>query len=150
MAAPKGNEFWRIRSRHGREKLFTSPELLWEAATEYFKWVDENPLTKSDWVGKDGDEVTRKLGRPYTLHGLCLYLGCDPSYFRTFKSTIHEKDKDFLAVIHAIENVVYTQQYDGASVGIFNHNIIARALGLVDKQESKVESNVQITGMKII
>lgn len=42
MAAPKGNQFWMLRSKHGRDKLFATPEALWEAACEYFQWCDEN------------------------------------------------------------------------------------------------------------
>ena len=41
MAAPKGNQFWMLRSKHGRDKLFATPEALWEAACEYFQWCDE-------------------------------------------------------------------------------------------------------------
>lgn len=28
MAAPKGNQFWMLRSKHGRDKLFATPEAL--------------------------------------------------------------------------------------------------------------------------
>lgn len=31
MSAPKGNQFWKLRNRHGRSKRFASPEQLWEA-----------------------------------------------------------------------------------------------------------------------
>lgn len=43
MAASKNNQFWKLRSKHGRDTLFSSPEFLWSAACEYFDWCDENP-----------------------------------------------------------------------------------------------------------
>ena len=43
MAASKNNQFWKLRNKHGRDTLFSSPELLWSAACEYFDWCDENP-----------------------------------------------------------------------------------------------------------
>ncbi|WP_347174524.1 hypothetical protein [Parabacteroides goldsteinii] len=43
MAASKNNQFWKLRSKHGRDILFSSPEFLWSAACEYFDWCDENP-----------------------------------------------------------------------------------------------------------
>lgn len=46
MAASKNNQFWKLRSKHGRDTLFSSPELLWSAACEYFDWCDENPGIK--------------------------------------------------------------------------------------------------------
>lgn len=153
MGAPKGNQFWKLRSKHGRDKLFATPELMWEAACEYFEWVDANPLTKPDYVGKDGIEVTRALGRPYTLHGLCLYLDCSTQFFGQFKAGLNKEkeiDKDFYIVVTRIEQTVYSQKFEGASVGIFNHNIIARDLGLADKQENKIDGTMQITGMNIL
>jgi hypothetical protein len=47
MGAPKGNEFWKMRSKHGRDALFASPELLWESACEYFEWCNDNPIVSS-------------------------------------------------------------------------------------------------------
>ena len=43
MAASKNNQFWKLRSKHGRDTLFSSPELLWSVAYEYFDCCDENP-----------------------------------------------------------------------------------------------------------
>lgn len=135
MAAPVGNQFWRLRSKHGRDKLFATPELLWEAACEYFEWCEENPILKQDFKGKDADEVWFKLDRPFTLTGLCLYFSASTSFWREFKSNCNETSKDFLSVIARIEDIIYSQKFDGASVGIFNANIIARDLGLKDNQD---------------
>jgi len=44
MVAPTGNEFWKLRTKHGRDKIFSTPEILWDAACEYFQWVEDNPL----------------------------------------------------------------------------------------------------------
>lgn len=141
MGAPKGNQFWKNRSKHGRKMLFESPELLWEAACEYFIWCDENPLIEIDFKGKDATEVKLPKMRAYTLHGLCIYLDCSTAYFRTFKQEQKNKEssKDFLSVVTRIEEVIYEQKFTGAAAGFLNPNIIARDLGLADKTESKVE-----------
>ncbi len=135
LAAPIGNQFWRLRSKHGRDKLFATPELLWEAACEYFEWCQENPWMKSEAI-KSGEMAGQVMEvpteRPMTLHALCLYLDCSLGYFRTFKLTCSE---DFLAVIEKIEKTIYTQKFEGASVGVFNANIIARDLGLKDHSD---------------
>ncbi len=44
MGAPKGNRFWEARSSHGRKPIFGDPSQLWDAACQYFTWVDDNPL----------------------------------------------------------------------------------------------------------
>lgn len=136
MAAPKGNQFWKLRSKHGRDKLFASPDLLWEAACEYFEWCEKNPLIEIDFKGKDADKVELPKMRVFTLQGLCLYMDCSTSYFRQFKSERSE-NKDFVTVIEKIEETVYNQKFTGAAAGFLNANIISRDLGLLDRSEIK-------------
>lgn len=142
MAAPKGNQFWKLRSKHGRDRLFATPQLLWEAAEEYFEWCDENPLIEIDFRGKDADKVELPKMRPYTLHGLCIYLDCSTSYFREFKSNIKDKDNGFLTVITRIEEVIYNQKFSGAAAGFLKENIIARDLGLADKKDADLKVGI--------
>lgn len=154
MAAPKGNQFWKQRSKHGRDKLFATPDLLFEAASEYFEWCDSNPLIEIDYKGKDATKVELPRMRPYTMQGLCLYLDCNLSYFNQFDSELKGKkdklSKDFSTVVTRIREIIYNQKFSGAAAGFLNPNIIARDLGLADKKE--LEGNIevkQITGMQI-
>lgn len=140
MAAPKGNSFWLLRAKHGRDKLFTSPELLWEAACDYFRSVDDNPMTSEDWVGGAGKKVTRKHKRPYTIAGFCLFVDTAVGWWNEFKR--RDEAKEFSAVISAIEQTMYAQKFEGAVTGLFNANIISRDLGLADKREEKNETTV--------
>lgn len=135
MAAPEGNQFWKIRAKHGRDILFATAELLWEAASEYFEWCDTHPLIEVDFRGKDADEVRLPKKRPYTIHGLCLYLDCGTAYLRNFTPP----NEDFKSVITRITETIYNQKFEGAASGFFNANIIARDLGLADKTEVKAD-----------
>ena len=181
MAAPIGNKFWQLRAKHGRDKLFTSPDDLWNAACEYFQWCDDNPWIKheqrrgsqkvdvlelvaiakkenldiNDLLNKSmSDTVEIKTSRPYTLTALCLFLGVNTQYFKTFKAQLKKEDplyEDFNTIITRIEETIYSQKFEGASVGLFNANIIARDLGLSDKKEldhtTKGESINNITDL---
>lgn len=139
MSAPQGNTYWKLRSKHGRDKLFATPELLWESACEYFEWCDSNPVLKEDYVGKDAQRVHREMQRPYTISGLCVYLDASRAWWNEFRSNTNQ---DFLIVLTRIEEIIYSQKFDGAAVGVFNQSIIARDLGLVEKTESKVDATV--------
>ena len=152
MAAPKGNQDWMLRSKHGRDKLFASSELLWDAACEYFQWCDDNPWVRTETTtkqvktkvkvkGKEGEEDTIvpisdvkeiPTARPYTLEGFCLYCEASRSWWSEFKKAGHE---GFLEVTTRIDQIIYKQKFEGAAVGAFNANIIARDLGLVDKKD---------------
>lgn len=137
MQFQTGNKFWEISSKHGRDKLFESPELLWEAACEYFKWCDENPLPEAKAFAFQGVITIATLDkmRAYTLDGLCLYLDCSPNYFRQFKSAERIDKAVFVTVIEKIERTIYNQKFVGAAAELLSSNIIARDLGLVDKTQ---------------
>jgi hypothetical protein len=141
MAAPKKNEFWTLRSTHGRDKLFASPELMWSAACEYFTWCTENPITDPRSFGGK-----QKIQRPFTMQGLCRYLGCNTAYFRTFKSRLTASDEDFDTIIINIQETVYQQKFENAAIGVYKDNIIARDLGLTDKSEQKVTTEQPLFG----
>lgn len=132
MSAPKGNQFWKLRSKHGRDKLFATPKLLWEASCEYFQWCDENPLHEAKAFNtKDNGIVQEALPkmRAYTITGLCLYLDCSTQYFNNFEDN-NKDSKDFMEVITRIRATIYTQKFVGAAADLLNSNIIAMELGL--------------------
>jgi hypothetical protein len=138
MAAPKGNRFWELRSKHGRDKLFTTPELMWQAACEYFEWCIVNPFKEENYISsgpKGGSIIELNKMRPFTMQGLCLYLNCNVAYFRTFKAQLPDDDKGFNTILTRIEETVYNQKFSGAAAGFLNANIIARDLGLKDSSD---------------
>lgn len=145
--APKGNEFWKLRSKHGCDKLFASPELLWEAACEYFQWCIDNPLIEVDYKGKDAKKVRVPKMRPFTLGGLALYCHAHTLYFTQFKDDLKKKDdktsRAFYEVVTRIYDTIYQQKFEGAAAGFLNPNIIARDLGLVEKTESKANVTIE-------
>jgi len=123
----------------GRPKNIESPEQLWKLFRQYKTWAKENPYLKQDFVGKDADQVTRKLERPLSWVGLEVYL-----FERMIISDLgdYERNKDnryaeFTTIIRAIKAYIEQDQFEGASVGVYKENIIARKLGLADKQEAR-------------
>ena len=155
MAAPKENQFWKLRSKHGRDKLFATSDLLWEAACEFFQWCDDNPWKKVETKVKSTgtDITTMPTARPYTISGLCLYLGCNVQYLSQFKAGLPKEEEDFSLVITRIEQTIYTQKFEGAAVGAFNANIIARDLGLKDASKQEVSGPdggpIEVTGIEV-
>ncbi len=138
MAATKGNQFWKARAKHGRDKIFKTPESMLEAAFDYFSWVEDNPLTKAIIYQGEVSNSPEKLMRAMTIKGLCIYWGVNTTYLNDFISNLKldkKEDKDFSQVINTIKEIIETQKFEGASAGLLNPNIIARDLGLTDKKE---------------
>jgi hypothetical protein len=135
MGAPKNNQFWKARSKHGRGKIFSTPEILWQAACEYFKWVEENPLKKTIVYQGAVSEETESLMRAMTIEGLCIFLDVPTQTFLNYCDKENDSYKDFFEITTRIREIIRTQKFEGASAGMLNPNIIARDLGLVDKKE---------------
>ena len=138
MAAPPGNEFWKARTKHGRDKLFASADLLWEACTEYFQWVEENPLWENKVTQYQGEVINMPVAkmRAMTISGLCLFLDITRETWGQWR-----KSKDFSDVVTRAEEVIYSQKFAGAAADLLNANIIARDLGLKDSSEHDLKSS---------
>lgn len=137
MPAPKGNQFWKARSKHGRDKIFEDEKVLWDAACEYFQWVEDNPLMSTKVVSYLGDYKLAPVPkmRAMTLNGLFIFLDIDR---RTWD--LYRQREDFIPVVEKIEKIIITQKFEGASAGLLKENIIVREIGLADK------INTEITG----
>ena len=132
-AAPKGNQFWKLRSKHGRDKIFESPEILWEACQEYFEATDKRKWKKIEFNGRDATRCEIDIDTPYTLAGLCTFLDINVRTWNDYKN--RESHRDFLPVVIRVEQIMFSQKFEGAAVGAFNANIIARDLGLRDSKD---------------
>ncbi|MDA3781540.1 MAG: terminase small subunit [Bacteroidales bacterium] len=131
MGAPKGNTYWEHRKKHGRGRIFETPEDLLEICIKYFDWVDSNPLYKSEIVKyKDFAELMNvPVCRAYTKDGLSDF--CQVSCFNTI-AEYKKRSNDFSKVIAYVEGKIYNQKFENAAAGLLNSNIIARDLGLRD------------------
>ena len=132
MAAPEGNSFWKMRSSHGRKPKFSTADVLWDACCEYFEWVENNPLKESQafaYQGNVKDHEVSKM-RAMTLTGLCIFLDIDMTTWAEYRQR-----EGFSSVTTRVDEIIRTQKFEGAAAGLLQPNIIARDLGLADKQE---------------
>lgn len=134
MSAPKGNRFWEARSSHGRKPIFSSPEQIWDAACQYFEWVESNPLWENKATQYQGAPIDVPIAkmRAMTIQGLCIFLDITLQTWHDYKKN---KGQDFSDVITRIETIIYEQKFTGAAADLLNPNIIARDLGLADRSE---------------
>lgn len=141
MAAPKGNQFWKQRSRHGRHMSFSSKEHMWESACEYFEWIENNPFLEEKASVSHGEVIRYELARPrpMTMAGLCIFLDITYETWRTIR-----KLKEFTVVSQKVEEVIRDQKFSGAAAGFFNSNIIAMELGLKNKVEHVIDADVKV------
>lgn len=148
MAAPSNNKFWKKRSKHGRDKIFATPEILKEACYEYFEHQSKNKWEKTDYKGKEVEMVKIPTSSPFTIKGLCLFLGVNSKFINQFESGLDlttEEGHDFSNIITHVREIIFIHKFEGAVVGAYNSNIIARELGLTDKKEVNTSGSLTIS-----
>lgn len=141
---------WQERKKIGRPKALKSPEELWQHACDYFQQCDEHPWQRTDFRGKDAVEVHIPTQTPYTWQGFEDFLFERAVLVRIddYKSNKDGRYADFADIISRIDKIIWRMKYEGAVVGAFNHNIIARDLGLADSKKLDHTTNGEpITGM---
>lgn len=138
-----GNRFWEARSSHGRSPLFETPDQLWEACLEYFEWVADNPMKAVELVKHQGIGIQHEvpLMRNMSEDGLKIFLDISNQTWANYKSK-----PDFLEITEKVVAVIRTHKMDGAVTGMFKESIIARELGLADKQDVQVKGQLQVAG----
>lgn len=133
-----GNQAWKARTKHGRDKLFANSDILWAACVEYFEWNSANPLWEAksyQYQGVPVQDCIPKM-RAMTIAGLCIFLDITQVTWRDYKS-----NPDFSFIIDKVEAIIRTQKLEGAAADLLNANIIARELGLADKNNVDVTTN---------
>jgi hypothetical protein len=148
MPAPKGNNYWEFRNKHGRNHAYT-PDDLWDEAVNYFEWMKDKVWNKKDPIKSGmaaGELIDIPTSTPMSIGSFCLFADIDESTFDNYlKAPGYE---DFFRVTKQIKLIIESQQFEGATVGAFNPNIIARKLGLSDKLQT--EHSGEIKGTTII
>jgi hypothetical protein len=129
MARPKGS------------KYIETPEKMWELFEDYVKHETNNPMYRIDYVGKDGNKERTPLMTPITFEGFECYLA-DLGIINDLGDYSKNKDdryNDYTPIITRIRNNCFVQNFKGASVKLFDANLISRKLGLIEKSQSEVK-----------
>jgi len=122
-----------------KHKYIETPEKLWELFESYVLHEKQNPMYKTEYVGKDGRTELTPLETPITFEGFECYLE-DKGIINDlgdYASNKNEKYSEYSTIITRIKRNCFVHNFKGASVGLFNANIIAKKLGLSEKVETQ-------------
>lgn len=137
MAAPKGNGFWRLRSKHGRDKIFSSGEMILAAADEYMEVLQDNPLMEHDFVGKDAVEVDKRKKNVPTWEGFANFCDVYSGHFHQLKQDYKKSEdpveKDIYQALKRVDDMFFNDKFTAAAAGLANANLIGKALGIVER-----------------
>lgn len=132
-----------------KKKYIETPEKLWELFTEYVKHEQANPMYKVEYVGRDGEKANTPLQTPIIFEGFECWLA-DQGIINDLGDYSSNKDgryDEYATIITRIRNNCFAQNFKGASVGLFNANIIAKKLGLVEKKQTEIKNSLNIPNL---
>ena len=119
--------------KRGRPRKFKPAELL-DEFQNYIQDRMSNPIVETEEetgvVGKNSSAKTKEKSHPQLLSiaDFCVFLGCSRNWW-------NELPDEYLGVKSHISTYIDNFQLKGASIGVFNANIVSRLLGLKDKTE---------------
>ena len=138
MAALKGNEYYKLRSKDGKDKKYPKPSDLLNACNENFEWCINNPLIETVVQKRKTTRDTEIIElvqvpkmREFKIEGLCNFIDIYCQGFYNYK----EHGKDYLEIITRVYQIIRNQKFEGAASGFLNPNIIARDLGLKEAHD---------------
>lgn len=136
----KVGAYKKVRNQKGTSpyRAFDTPEELWTACVDYFRWVDDNPLYHVKAFSHQGVVVRARLPkmRAMTKTAMCLHIGLTAGSLNKYGT--QPEFKEFHAVVQAAYDVIYAQKFEGAAADLFNANLIARDLGLKEQSETDI------------
>ena len=131
----------RKNPHHKNNKYIKSSEKLWDLFKNYVQYEVNNPMYKVEYVGKDGRIERTPLETPITFEGFECYLA-DNNVINDLGDYVSNKNdnySEYSTIITRIQKNCFVHNFKGASVGLFNPNIIAKKLGLVDKIQNDIK-----------
>jgi len=138
MAAPKGNEFWKLRLKHGRDAIIQSHEQLLENFEQYRQAIFDNPIIEVVWMGKDAEEKDKRHIPPMLKPEFATL--CGLSEWRLIED-LKKVSVDFSQAVTHIDHSMSAHNIKYAAVGLLNSNIVSRLEKLSENIEQKVEVN---------
>lgn len=125
-------------SQVGRARAFETAEDLMSACEEYLAWNEANPLIEEKPFCFQGQIIMAELQKPRapSIVALCTHLGISRFTWHNYRVS-----EEFDLVCEEVEARMRTFKFERAVAGLMNSTLIARDLGLVDKQEVKHSSD---------
>lgn len=129
-----------------KHKYIETPDILWQLFKEYVIHERDNPMFKTEYVGREGQTKLTPLETPVTFEGFECYLS-EVGIIEDLGDYSSNKDgryNEYATIISRITKNCYVHNFKGAAVGLFNPNLIARKLGLTDKSDVTTSSSISI------
>ena len=126
--------------------IYKTHEELIAMILGYFRYIEDSPLEEDSvfaYQGRTFHDRRAKMRAPTTA-GLCAWLCISRETWTQWRGG--SRRPEFQPVVEWVDQMMYDIKYTGASAGLLNPMIVARDLGLAEKQEVNAKTQVVIEG----
>ena len=143
----------------GRPFAHTAKEIA-DKYNEYKEWIKTQTYERPELIKsgeRAGEVINVLIKRPQTIISFCYFAEIEPKTFYNYLNASEEDDKidkELFHIITYVSNQIKDEMIAGAGVNVYNSNIVARLVGLTDKQEvhhtgESQSVNISIDGQKL-
>ena len=126
--------------RQGAPPKYETADALAHECLSYLEWVENNPLHEEKAFSVGGEIKKEKIGK---MRAATMNSGITWAIKETWINW-RKTRADLSEVIAHTEQLIYDQKFTGAAAGLLSTNIIARDLGLVEKQQTDHSGHIGI------
>ena len=137
---------------------FNNPDQVWKLYQNYLKHIANTPMYRNELIKsgeRAGEQIPVRVDVPPNIWGFCLFADIDrKTYYKYLKAGEDSNiDKQLIHIFTRVDDDIKQKQIAGATVNLYNANIVARLNGLKDVQQVENTSpdviNISINGSKV-
>ena len=117
-----------------KAKMLTEDQFI-ELFKEWVNYIENNPIKKQVFVGKDGRHDYELIPRPYTLEGFLNFaeekIGCVHQYFENRDG----RYSTYVDICTRIKRIIRQNQIENGLAGLYNPSITQRLNNLTEKTD---------------
>jgi len=131
-----------------KHKYIETPEAMWELFLKYVKWCKENPITREDYVGGAGKQVTRSYERPITISGFRAFGHKEGVTINHYFANTDNSYEQYRTICSRIEDEIRDAQITNGLLGLYNASITQRLNNLTERVDQTTQGE-KVTEIKV-
>lgn len=148
-----GNQFYKMRTKDGRDKLFNkdNEDGFFNLVYAYIDHCQNKKLHKTDFI-KAGDKAGKLIeipqDRPTSIKGFCAFIGIAHETYLCYEKD--EKYSEYSEWFKYARTLLESELQDQALIGNVNPMVAVRVLQLTDRTESKIDVTNTVTSITFV
>jgi len=117
-----------------KKKMLTEEEFE-QLFLQWVQYVENNPIKKQVFVGKDGRHDYELIPRPYTMEGFLNYAEENVCNVHQYFENRENRYSTYVGICTRVKRVIRQNQIENGLAGLYNPSITQRLNNLTEKTD---------------